>query len=287
MKILITGISSEIVKKITSFIDTKKNEVIGITRHSESINLKDITIINGNLLNINLIDKYIAGCDMIFHGAAIINSKNEEEYFRFNYELTKKIVDIAKKNKVGKFVFLSTTTAGEGSGSYGYSKLLAERYIQKECDKYLIIRMSDLFGTNKNKGIDKLINDVLTKPIILCPKDIPSKFYPIHIDDSSQIIFDLIFNEDISNTIKYVNGLKGYFYSDIIEIVMKLSGRKIYIIYLSRKFLYLIMNVIKKISLNIGIVPDQIKRLYCNKEYGYTEYQFTDFESYIRDKITN
>ncbi len=285
MKILITGISSEIVKKIASFIDTKKNEVIGISRHSESVDLKDIKIIKGDLLNIDLIHKHIIGCDLIIYGAAIINSRNEKEYFKFNYELTKKIVDLANKYKVDKFIFLSTTVAGEESGSYGYSKLLAEKYIQKVSNKYLIIRMSDLFGSNKNRGIDKLINDAITKSIILCPKDLPSRFYPIHIDDSSQIIFNLIFNEDILNTIKFVNGPKGYYYSDIIEEVIKITGRKINIIYISKKLLFLIMNALKIFPFNIGVVPDQIKRLYCNKEYGTVQYHFTDIETYIKNKL--
>jgi len=45
------------------------------------------------------------------------------------------------------------------------------------------------------------------------------------------------------------------------------------------------MNALKIFPFNIGVVPDQIKRLYCNKEYGTVQYHFTDIETYIKNKL--
>lgn len=284
-KIVVTGISSAIIRKLFLLIDLSEYEVIGISRNPASIKIDNIKIIKGDLRNPGEISKILQGCYMVIHGAAVTHSRDEKEYYKINLDATKSLVDAANKYNVERFIFVSTNTAGKQSGSYGLTKLLAEEYIQQDFNYWTIFRLSEVYGGSKNEGIEKLIHDLIDKSFTLCPSGIPSKFYPIYIDDCVRLMHNRIFDEDYQNKISVINGPEGFSYQDIIELIQTISKRKLKVIYLNKRLMYFIKTLVKIIPVNVGIVPDQIDRLYSIKSFEKAEDSLMKMQTYIAKLI--
>lgn len=284
-KIVITGISSAIMQKLCLLIDLSEYEVTGITRNPDTTSLDNIIIVKGDLRNIQEIAHHFQGCYMVIHGAAVTHSRNENEYFQINLKATKNLVDIAKDQGAKRFIYVSSNTAGTKSGSYGLTKLLSEEYIQENFSGWTILRLSEVYGGSINEGIEKLIVDVIKKPYVLCPVGMPSNFYPIHIDDTTRLMFSRIFNDDYQNKISVINGPDGFSFSDVIEITRQISGKRIKVILLSRKCMFFIKFIARILPVNIGLVPDQVDRLYSTKDFEKAEGSFMKMETYIEKLV--
>lgn len=286
-KIVITGISSVIMQKLCLLIDLSEYEITGITRNPDSISLDNIKIVKGDLHNIQEFAHFIAGCDMVIHGAAVTHSRNEKEYYRVNLEATQSLVEIAHDHGVRRFIYVSTNTAGTKSGAYGLTKLLAEEYIQKNFNGWTILRLSEVYGGGTSEGIEKLMADVLGKPYVICPVGMASKFYPIHITDAARQMHSRIFNfnDKYLNKISVINGPDGFSFSEVIGLTKTISGKNVRVVYLNRKLMFLIKYFTRMLPLNLGMVPDQVDRLYSTKHFEKPEGFFMKMETYIEELV--
>lgn len=284
-KIFITGISSSIMQKLILLIDFSKYEIIGLSRSLTNTFSKNLHIIQGDISNVNLYTEYLKDCDLIIHAAAITHSFNKKKYYEINYNASKKLIDKAKELNVNSFIYISSNTANSENGAYSDSKFLAEQYLQKTLNNWQIFRISEIFGGNNKEGIEKLIRTTLTKNYILCPKNIPSKFSPIYVEDAVKLIHKNIFLNQQRNEIIVINGHEQFTYKEIILLIERLRNKSLKIIEIPKNVLFLIMRISRIIPFNIGIVPDQIKRLYGQKTYGKTnEYNITlKFSKYIEN----
>ena len=267
--ILITGITSEILQKLCLKIDKDKFEIFGVTRDKIKLeNRENISVFEGDLTDEKFIDRIFLEkkFDMIIHGAAITHSFDEKKYFEINFNATKFLVDSVKKNTAAcKFVFISSRTAGLKSGGYGLSKLRAEEYIKANIENWLILRPAEIFGAAKNEGIDKLIKDASTKKIMLCPSNLKSKLYPLHIDDAVNIMFEYIFIRQLQNQTLTINGNNGYTYIELAKIISKKNNNRLLIIPMPKPLMFLIKYLLIIFKIKNILVPDQIDRLYSEK----------------------
>jgi len=266
--ILITGASSIIMKELIEKINENDYKIWAVTRDKSKINNSKAEFLVGNICDPIFIDTIIneKKIAIVIHAAAISHSYNIQDYNDVNFQGTIHLVNASKKNKVSKFIFISTRAASLESGAYGFSKLKAENYIKTNFDNWLIIRPSEIFGGNKKEGINKLIDDLLHKKIIPCPLNVKSKLFPIYYQDAVQRIYELIFDARLENEVKTINGKEGFSYYELIHRISKTIERKIFIIPVPKFILFIIQWMVKTFSLKIGIFPDQVSRLYSLKE---------------------
>jgi nucleoside-diphosphate-sugar epimerase len=267
-KIFITGISSSIMQQLIAIINTAKYEIIGLSRKPLPQNSENIKIIQADIANINLYEDHLKNCSLIIHAAAVTHSFNEKSYFDINYNITKKLVEKAKELNVTSFVYLSSNTANSDNGAYANSKKLAEKHLQKTLGNWQIFRISEIFGGPKNEGIEKLIQTVLKNQYTFYPKDIPSKFSPIYLNDVAKILHENIFVNLEKNNIISINGNEHFTFKEILILIKKIKGRSLRIIGIPKSTMFFLMTLSSKIPFFIGIIPDQIKRLYGLKTYG-------------------
>lgn len=205
-KILITGASSPILKKLIEKIDKGKYDVCAVTRNKRSLQFSNIDIAEGNFCNPVFANELLKGVQIVIHAAAVTHSYNKKDYLDINLEGTKILVDSSKINEVKKFVFVSSRTAVMESGAYGYSKLQAEAYLRENLDNWLVLRPAEVYGGNTSKGIDKLIEDICNRTWVICPLSVDNKLYPIYINDVVDIFYDLIFVKEKNKEIVTING---------------------------------------------------------------------------------
>lgn len=130
--------------------------------------------------------------DTILHLAALVHQMNgapREKYFEVNTELTKKVAEAAKKNKVKHFVFYSTVKVYGYDGDlynhnfilnehspcnpvndpYGESKWEAEKILREmESDDFIVsvIRPPMVYGKGVKGNMESLIKLVKKLPIL-------------------------------------------------------------------------------------------------------------------------
>ena len=97
-------------------------------------------------------------------------------------------------------------------------------------------------------------------------------------------MYNFIVKENRKSNIFTINGPVGYDFKEIISLINKIAGKNTLAIPIPKFVMYLLKNVISTFKLKLGIVPDQVDRLYCEKDIAFLEYNFTTLESYIKKK---
>lgn len=269
--VLLTGASSELGRRLVQRIDRAKFRVVGMTRDRSRLSDTSIEVVEGDLRDAPFVEAAVRGVDLIIHAAAVTHSADAEEYFEVNLQGTVHLVDAARGIPGLGFVFISSRTAGPDSGAYGESKLRAEEYIEQRLESWKIIRPAEIYGSSKREGIDKLIDDVSGKTVVACPVGLASKLYPIHIEDAVRICHDLIFGDRPFRETYVVNGSEGFTYYELARLLRDRAKRRIWLVPIPR-FAMLTLQWLVERGLRVGIVPDQVPRLYCAKpvqDLGY------------------
>ncbi|MHB1148514.1 MAG: hypothetical protein ACYC01_13080, partial [Lutibacter sp.] len=110
-----------------------------------------------------------------------------------------------------------------------------------------------------------------------------SKFYPIHISDTVELIYADIFFTTNKKKIIVINGAKGYTFLEIIKLTKAITNSNVKIIFLKKEWMFLIRNIVKLIPFSIGIIPDQIDRLYGKKDFVIpNQNNLIELETYIK-----
>lgn len=170
-KILITGgagsIGSEIVKQLLS-LDTKKIIVYDNSEyltfnldqnlHERGINKNQYKLVIGNILNKIKLEILVRTekPDMILHAAAYkhvcLMEDNPDEAVLNNVVGTKTLIDIAIKNGIKHFVFISTDKVVNPTSVMGLTKKIGEFYIKKVSRGsrtiFTIVRFGNVINSN-------------------------------------------------------------------------------------------------------------------------------------------
>lgn len=277
-RILITGASSLLMQKLISLLGYDFYEFTGISRKSQKET--SINWLIGNITDKRFLLKACENQDLIIHAAAITHSFKSKPYYDINYKSTKVLIDVANKCGVDKFVFISSRTAMPNSGAYGISKMKAENYLRLNFENWLIYRPSEIFGGNKNEGVNSLINNALNKKFMLYPSGVPTKMYPLHINDAANIIKE---NLKVINKVIFVNGNDGFSYKEFIQTVAKVSDKSIFTFPIPKFGMFALKSIMRMLKIKFNVTPDQVLRLYCYKSKSSEETEIHySLEKYIK-----
>jgi nucleoside-diphosphate-sugar epimerase len=146
--------------------------------------------------------------DMVIHFAGVTHESDEQRYWKVNVEGTVRLAEVTRANGCRRFVYISTRCATKGSGAYGESKLAAEQELQKlEWKSLLIIRPSEIYGGSGNEGIDRMLATARRWRIVPALFGHSKlRFAPMHIDDFSRIVAELVQQHDEGVRIETICG---------------------------------------------------------------------------------
>ena len=154
-------------------------------RKNPNIQNPKIEVINTNFDNIEILSSEIKGDDCFFCiGTTKKNSPDKTEYQRVELDLPKKVANLAKKNNIHSFIFISSGYANsKSSGDYlRYKGLVEEELLSLNFNNLGILRPSFLLGNRKEKRIGEkmgiIIFQILT-PLMVGPL---KKMKPIHVE---------------------------------------------------------------------------------------------------------
>ena len=153
-------------------------------RKNPNLQNPKIEIINTNFDNIEILSSEIKGDDCFFCiGTTKKNSPDKTEYQRVELDLPKKVANLAKKNNIHSFIFISSGYANsKSSGDYlRYKGLVEEELLSLNFNNLGILRPSFLLGNRKEKRIGEKIGIIVFKllsPLMIGPL---KRMKPIHV----------------------------------------------------------------------------------------------------------
>ena len=153
-------------------------------RKTPKIQNPKIEIVNTNFDNIEILSPEIKGDDCFFCiGTTKKNSPDKTEYQRVELDLPKKVANLAKKNNIHSFIFISSGYANsKSSGDYlRYKGLVEEELLSLNFNNLGILRPSFLLGNRKEKRIGEKMGIIifqLLSPLMIGPL---KRMKPIHV----------------------------------------------------------------------------------------------------------
>ncbi len=218
-KIVVTGASGFIAKNLRKYLSVNNIELISISRNDFK-KFKCESKIISNYHNEKNILKKIKNSDALIHLVGIGKQSVNTDYDMVNSELTKNVVNLSKKAKIKKIVYLSglgvspNTTLG-----YFISKYNAEQQIINSGLEYTIFRPSYIVG--KDDLFTKYLKKQVKKGEIKIPGSGKYMIQPIHINDVVKIILKSIIEEKFKNKIIDLVGPENITFEKYVKIFSK------------------------------------------------------------------
>ncbi len=199
LKIVVTGASGFVAKNLRKYLSEQNIELMSISRNNFKNFKREIKIISKNYEEKNILKK-IQDSDALIHLIGVGKQSVNANYDLINTDLTKHVVNLSKKARVKKIVFLSGLGVSSNTSlSYFISKYNAEKQIINSGLHYTIFRPSYIVGK------DDLLTKYLKKQIKTGEIGIPGSgtysIQPIYINDVVKIIFQSIVQPTFRNKI--------------------------------------------------------------------------------------
>ncbi|HEX6648002.1 MAG TPA: NAD-dependent epimerase/dehydratase family protein [Pyrinomonadaceae bacterium] len=210
MRVLVTGASSPLAVGVMRQLLLNRDLEIWCGRHRKDIPLADLRL---HVIDLDLASDLAttlsgAHFDLVIHFAGLTHASDEQQYWKVNLEGTMRLAEATRANGCRRFVFVSTRCATRGSGAYGESKLAAEQELQKlEWESLLIIRPAEIYGGESHEGIDRMLATARRwriVPALFGHSNL--SFAPMHVDDFSRLVAELIQQHDNGVRVKNVCG---------------------------------------------------------------------------------
>jgi nucleoside-diphosphate-sugar epimerase len=210
MRILVTGASSPLAVGVLRELLSNRDLEFWCARHRKDIPIADPRV---HVIDLDLesdVSEALSSAqfDMVIHFAGVTHASDEKQYWNVNLEGTVRLAEAVHANGCRRFVYISTRCATHGSGAYGESKLAAEQELQKlEWKSLLIIRPAEIYGSESNEGIDRMLAVARRSRIVPALFGHSSlSFAPMHVDDFSRLAAQLIQQHDSGIRIETVCG---------------------------------------------------------------------------------
>lgn len=265
MKVSITGADGFLGSYLSDYLEKKAIQVNKITRMKGY----DLRNINSSEYNSQW-DKTLRDSDVLVHCASKVHDFGETNYKEFkevNVDASCSLLNLAIKNKIKKFIFISTIKVlGENTpldksfdtksvpnpvGNYSLSKLEAEKKLSNIANKndvdLIIIRPPLIYGPNVGANFLQMMN-ILYKKIPLPFKNIKNKRSNVFVGNLSDLIYTCIIKKNLKSNILLVSDKELVSSKKLMEMISLNFNSKIILFSFPLKFLSLIFYLINKKS---------------------------------------
>jgi len=225
LKIVVTGASGFVAKNLRKYLSEKNIDLMSISR-SDFKNFKCETKIISKNYNEKDILKKIKNSDALIHLAGIGKQSVNTDFDLINTDLTKHIVNLCKKAKIKKIIYLSGLGVSPNT-SLGYfiSKYNAERQITNSGLDFIIFRPSYIIG--KDDLLSKYLKKQMKSGEIKIPGSGKYLIQPISISDVVKVIFESTYTSKFNNEIIDLVGPDHVSFEKYVKLFSKGTNTKI------------------------------------------------------------
>lgn len=263
--VLVTGASSELMRRVIGRIDRARYRVVGLTRDATRLRDAGIEVRQGDVRDPALVAAAVSGADIVVHAAGLTHARDARAYLEVNVGGTRNVVDACRKTAGTRLALVSSRSAVKGGGAYAESKLQAEAVVQAGCAHWTILRPAEVYGLSKTTGIDKMLHDAQHRRILPCPAGPRTRLYPLHVDDAAAAIHHFVFEAWQDGATHTVNGGEGFTVPQLVRCVARHAHHWVLPLPVPRPLMRLLQRASEVSGVDLGFVPDQVPRLYCAK----------------------
>ena len=194
----------------------------------------DQEMIVGDLLDMDLLQKTIAGSDIVYNFAALADleeaSDQPIETIKVNILGNTQVLEACCLNKVKRFVYASTVYVySREGGFYRCSKQAAEHYVEEyqrvyDLD-YTILRYGSLYGprADSGNGLLRIVRSALEAGVVRYQGSPDSLREYIHIEDAAQASV-VALGDDFRNQSVVLTGQEPMRVSDLLKMLSEILG---------------------------------------------------------------
>ena len=213
--VAITGCTGYVGKNLRTFLAKNNIKTICISRKDFKPYKSEKKLIISDFSDKSIVNS-IKKCSTIINLIGTGRQTVESDYFSVNTEVTKKIIELSKRAKIKKIIYLSGLGVSKSSTtSYFISKFKAEKEIINSGINYTIFRPSYIIGNND--PLTKLLKRQMNKGGIVIPGSGRFELQPIHIKNVVEVIHQAIFSPKYNNKILDLVGPNIVYYQNIIR----------------------------------------------------------------------
>ena len=183
-RILITGGNGNICKNFLKNYTISNTKFVVLTRNPSPVSShRDIEFIKFDFLRSNGLEEKLWNANEIVHMAGVTHEKDPNKYFEVNCGFTEKLVNLAKLNKITRFIYMSTQAVGKKGGAYSQSKEIAEKIVKESNLNWTILRPSEIYGNECKSSIETVDQFIINSKFVPIIGAGNYMINPLHIDD--------------------------------------------------------------------------------------------------------
>lgn len=198
MKVTVIGGSGFLGSHVADQLSEAGHNVCIFDRKESPWLRSDQTMITGDLLDMESLEKAVKGADVVYHFAALadLNDALDKplETVKINVLGTVQALEVCRKYGVKRFIYASTVYVySKEGGFYRCSKQASEHYVEEYARvfglDYTILRYGSLFGprSDESNGLFRIIRDALRDKCIRISKVSPEAIREyIHVEDAAK-----------------------------------------------------------------------------------------------------
>jgi UDP-glucose 4-epimerase len=202
----------------------------------------DLTRVTGDILDLGLLKEHMAGCDLVFHTAAIADIDRARDIpiatMRVNVVGAATCLEAARLTGVKRFLFASSVyTAGNRGSFYRISKQAGEslcRSFHEEFGlEFTILKYGSLYGREANHWnfIHAVCRDLLTKGRFDYTSSPDAVREYIHILDAARETVRIALSGEFANRSVLITGHQRMKMREFFDMVEEIMGGKVTVTY--------------------------------------------------------
>ncbi len=275
-RVLVTGANGFIGSHLVDELIRRGNcEVHGLVRETSDLRWlrdKPVTLHYGDITDYQSLVRAAEGIECIIHSAAKIKAKNYHEFYEFNAQGTKLMLEAALACSVcRKFILISTQAASSPSrryccmtehdesfpiSAYGRSKRASEQiaYSYRNRLDLIILRPVAVYGPRDREAL-KIIR-LVGSGLFVQPGLKPTRISVVHVGDLVRICADAVTVKVPSGTTYYVSDGRQYDMRDLLTTVARI---------LKRRFVH--VSIPRGLALFCGVLVESLRILPFSPEF--------------------
>jgi nucleoside-diphosphate-sugar epimerase len=263
-KLIITGGSGFIGNQLILKLSKEYRLLCLVRASSKQLDRPNIEYTVIDFMRPNLQDAFFKNVFAVIHLLSVKHS-NDQDIWTVNVDFTRSLVNVAKRNGVLKFFYMSSETVLlPGSDRYSQSKARAEQEVRKH-DHHLILRPTVVYGDGDSSNIGLLAQLIKYSRVVPVIGDGSQLLQPVCVKSITKCIAAGL-SRDITGA-HLIAGRDPITYLDIVKTIAKAYDKKILILHIPISLAYLITTLFGLLSWSI-LQKSQIDNLGIDRTYS-------------------
>ena len=245
MKVIVFGGSGFLGSHVADVLDDAGHKVIIYDIKASPYLRPSQTMITGDILDQEKVEKAVKGCDAVYNFAGIADigeaSERPLESVKYNILGNSIALEASRKARVKRFVFASSLYVYSKAGAFYRStkqacELLIENYHEMFNLPYTILRYGSLYGprSDRKNFIHTIIKQALTEDKISRYGDGEEIREYIHVRDAAKGSVEIL-SAEFANQHVILTGNQQIKVKDLLFMIKEIMGNKIEIEFLPPK----------------------------------------------------